>query len=461
MKKRYLIILFLCLGLGIYTAKAQDSKAKKIEAYMQKAHDLGLFKGNVLVVDNGKVVYKAAMGFTDYTETKPLTTAYRFHIGSIAKEFDAVAIMILKDEGKLSLDDKVSKYLPQLPAWSNTISIRNLLQYTSGLPDVKWKTVKSDSANMSDLMHLEKLNFEPGTNYFYNNNNVFLRRRIIEKISGMTFNQFVEQKILQPSGMKNSIVDPDDTTPLFAKGYDKNHKPDPLIYPITGWTAVTLDDFYKWARVISTFKLITPQSTRDILIPAGNNMQSGLGGGTMDGDKLITHTHDGTAMNHQALLVDDITKKRTIILLTNNKNTSLYQFNNALQNILDGKPYDQPTRSILSTFQNKIDSLNGNQIIAFYNILKKTNKDEYGFKDENTLNEIGYYLLRTKKMQDAITVFEYNTTLYPKSWNVYDSLGEAYLTAGDNAKALLSYKKSVELNPDSQAGKAVIKRLEQ
>lgn len=422
-KQAGFILLFLCVVFFNNAVTAQSAKTEKIETYMKRVRELGLFKGNVLVADNGKVVYEAAMGFTDFTEKTLLSTKYRFHIGSIAKEFDAVALMMLKDEGKLSLDDKISKYLPELPAWANTISIRNLLQYTSGLPDVNWNTVKSDADNMANLMQLKKLDFEPGSNYFYNNNNVFLRRRIVEKITGMPFNRFVEQKILAPCGMTNSVIDPDDNTPLFARGYDKNHKPDPVNIPISGWTAVTLQDFYKWALAIADFKLITPQSTRDILIPAGPNSQSGLGGGTMEGNKLLTHTHDGTAYNHQALLTTDVLKGRTVILLTNSKNVSLYQFNGAIQAILDDKPYPKPAKSILITFQSKIDSLTGNQLIAFYNELKKTNFDEYGFDDENTLNDIGYYLLGKKRMTDAIIVFEYDTRLFPKSWNVYDSLG--------------------------------------
>jgi CubicO group peptidase (beta-lactamase class C family) len=458
--KKAIYLLFLFLSIIVNTAKAQSTKTEKIAAYMQRAQELGLFKGNVLVVDKGRIVYEAAMGYTDYTEKTPLTTAYRFHTGSIAKEFDAVALMILKDEGKLNLDDKLSKYLPELPKWADSISIKNLLQYTSGLPDVKWATVKSDTDNMADLMKLKKLNFAPGTDYFYNNNNVFLRRRIVEKISGIPFNRFVKERLLKPCGMNNSVVDADDSTPLFAHAYNQNHTPDAITFPITGWTAVTLDDFYKWSQAIATFKLITPQATRDILTPWGPNRQTGLGISTMDGDKLITHTHDGTAYNYQALLTNDVPKGRTVILLTNSKNESLYQFDSAIQAILDGKPYTKPAKSVSLTFQSKIDSLSGNQLIAFYNELKKTHPDEYGFDDENTLNEIGYYLLGKDRKADAIIVFEYNTRLFPKSWNVYDSLGEAYNDNGDKAKALLNYKKSVELNPESQSGRDIIRQLE-
>jgi CubicO group peptidase (beta-lactamase class C family) len=455
------ILLIISILFAVDNAHAQETMQKKIDDYMTRAHQLGLFSGNVLVADNGKVLYHVAMGFSDATQKTGLTEQYRFHIGSIAKEFDAVAIMMLKEQNRLDLEDKVSKYLPELPAWADSISIKNLLQYTSGLPDVQWKTVKTDADNLADLVKLKNLNSPPGKKYAYNNNNVFLRRRIVEKVSGMAFKRFVEEKILKPSGMNNSLVDPTEPDPLIAKGYDKYFKQDPLTIPISGWTAVTLDDFYKWAQVIADFKLISPASTRAILIPFRPGYQAGLGGGSMDGDKVTGHVHDGTMINHQALLISTPPQGRTVILMTNTKNVSLYNFNTAIQAILDGKPYARPAKSILSTFQNKLDSLNSTQILTFYHILEKNNKEDYGFDDESTLNEIGYYLLGNKRTADAIAIFEFNTKLFPESGNVYDSLGEAYYNQGNKQKALLNYKKSVERNPSNQFAKDMIKKLEE
>lgn len=233
--------IFLLI-LGTATVFAQ-SKATLIDTMIRRTNRLGLFSGNVLVVDNGKTIYKNAIGFTNERRSAALTSQYRFHIGSIAKEFNAVGIMILKEQGKLNLDDKVSKYLPQLPAWANTISIKNLLQYTSGLPDIKWKTVKGDADIMADLLKTDSLNFKPGTSYDYNNMNVFVQRRIIEKITGVPFNRFVIENELKPAGMSTAVVDPVETTPLMAISYNNDLKKGALIYPITGWVAVTLDDF--------------------------------------------------------------------------------------------------------------------------------------------------------------------------------------------------------------------------
>ena len=112
--------------------------------------------------------------------------------------------------------------------------------------------------------------------------------------------------------------------------------------PISGWTAVNLDDFYQWSQSIVNFKIISPESTRFLLIPYSPSKQSGLGSkGQMAGNKIIHYEHDGTARNYQALLVCSPQEGRAIILMTNNKQNNLFDFNTAIQNILDGKPYKQ------------------------------------------------------------------------------------------------------------------------
>ncbi|UOE52349.1 serine hydrolase [Mucilaginibacter sp. SMC90] len=455
--------VFLVVALTVLVAGetlAQRTKAANIDTLVQRANKLGLFNGNVLVVDHGKIIYKAAIGYADAGKTIKLTDQYRFHIGSIAKEFNAVGIMMLQEQGKLSLDDKLSKYLPQLPAWADKIRIINLLQYTSGLPDVKWKTVKSDADNMADLMKVDSLDFEPGKKYAYNNNNVFLQRRIIEKITGISFKQFVEDYELKPAGMNTAIVDPVEQDAHVARSYDNTGKADGLVYPISGWTAVTLDDFYAWANAIDRFKLISPVATREIINGISPGRQSGLGGGSMDNGKMISHIHDGTSLNYQALLVSNAPSGVTIILMTNNKQGNLYSIEKSIEAILANKPYMQVKRSFLDEFSSKLDLMSGDQIISFYNDLKSKRGSEFSFDDENTLNETGYYLMNKKRLADAVTVFEYNTKLFPKSGNVFDSLGEAYYNQGNKPLALMNYKKSLQLDPANDNAKKFITELD-
>jgi D-alanyl-D-alanine carboxypeptidase len=333
------LFVFFAIVLTGTRAFAQKDKAAAIGQYLYKAHQEGLFNGNLLVVDHHKTIFKKAMGYADASKKIPLTLQYRFHIGSIAKEFDAVGIMMLQQQGKLSVNDKVAQFFPELPSWAQKVSVKNLLQYTSGLPDVKWPTVHSDADNWKDLDSLKRLDFEPGSNYAYNNNNTFLRRRIIEKISGISFNQFVLQNILRGAGITNGVIDPSNNDPLIAKSFNNDFKQDDISVPISGWTCLNVDDFYKWGQCINNFCLINPESTRQIITPVADGKQCGLGGGSMQGDRVITHVHDGTAIHYQALLATDATRGRTIIILTNQRQGNVYDIAAAITAILDGKPY--------------------------------------------------------------------------------------------------------------------------
>ena len=341
MSKHHFIttLVFLIAFLIGTPTFAQNDKAALISTFLDKANESGVFNGNILIADGGKVIVRKAIGYADASKKIPLTTQYRFHIGSVAKEFDAVGIMMLQEQSKLSINDKVSKFFPELPAWAKKISIKNLLQYTSGLPDIKYQTVHGDADNWKDLQSLEKLDFDPGSSYAYNNNNTFLRRQIIEKVTSISFNKFVQENMLKAAGIKNGVVDPAVSDSLVARSFNNDFKQDGLEVPISGWTCLTIDDFYKWSQSINNFCLINPISTGEIITPVSTDKQSGLGGGRMKGNKVITHTHDGTALHYQALELTDANKGRTIIILSNQRQGNVYDIAAAIQAILDNKPY--------------------------------------------------------------------------------------------------------------------------
>ncbi|WP_354355280.1 serine hydrolase domain-containing protein [Pedobacter sp. UYP30] len=332
------LVFLICFLIGSRTF-AQNDKAALINTFLDEANKSGVFNGNILIADGGKVIVRKAKGYANASKKIPLTIQYRFHIGSVAKEFDAVGIMILQEQGNLSTNDKVSKFFPELPAWANKISIKNLLQYTSGLPDIKYQTVHSDADNWKNLQSLNKLDFDPGSSYAYNNNNTFLRRQIIAKVTSISFNQFVKQNILKVAGIKNGVVDPTDNDSLVARSFNNDFKQDGLEVPISGWTCLTIDDFYKWSQCINNFCLINPISTSEIITPVTADKQSGLGSGSMKCNKVTTHIHDGTALHYQALELTDATKGRTIIILSNQRQGNVYDIAAAIQAILDNKPY--------------------------------------------------------------------------------------------------------------------------
>ncbi|UOQ64249.1 serine hydrolase [Hymenobacter volaticus] len=461
LKAFQLLLLCLCGLFSVNFSYGQtNSKTVELDSLLKRAHRLGVFNGNVLVAEQGKIIYQQALGQADARPENRLTEACRFHIGSISKEFNAVGIMVLQEQGKLRLEDPISRYLPELPAWAGQVQIRHLLRYTSGVPQSNWREVKGDADNMQRLKQITALDFTPGAKYVYNLNDVYLQRQIIEKITGMSFNDFVQKKLLKPCGIKSGIVDPTAADKLVARAYNNQGVVDELFYPFAGWTALNIHDFYRWSEGINSFKLISPASTQELLQPFARGSQTGLGGGKMEGGRIVSHVHDGTSGNYQALLVSTPPSGTTILLQTNNKQNNLHDIAEIIQALLDGKPYSPITKSFLSTFQRDFEKMDGQQVLALYEKVKNETPTLYGFNKEELLNETGYYLLGQKRPADAVMIFEYNAKLFPTSGNAFDSLGEAYYRQGNKEKALEKYTQALKLSPGLGSAQKMVAELQ-
>ncbi|WP_426473827.1 serine hydrolase domain-containing protein [Chryseobacterium balustinum] len=330
--------IFVILLLSLNTLSAQKEKVNDIDSLLKWYEQAGLFNGNVLVSKNNKVIYSASFGFTDAAKTKKLTPDYRFNIGSITKEFSGVAIMQMQEKGKLKLDDKVSKFIPELPKWANEVRIKDLLQYTSGLPNINWKKITNDKDLFDGLMLIDSLNFKPGTKYDYNNNNIFLRQFIIERLAGMPYKKYAEKFIFKPCKMNSSILTPFENEENIARGFNNYSVPDKADLPVTGGTYLTTADLLKWADCLHKNKIITVKSVYELGQQFNlQETQSALGQAKYKNEKLTAHLHDGRAGNYEAILVSDIDEQFTIILLGNNYNGKVFEISDAISAILKGQ----------------------------------------------------------------------------------------------------------------------------
>ena len=342
-----LFSIFTILLLLTNNIFAQTNEINKIDSIMKYYNQIGAFNGNALVSKNNKIIYNASFGFTDETKTIKLTTDYRFNIGSITKEFSAVALLQMQEQGKLKLNDKISKFIPELPKWANEVAIKDLLQYTSGIPNVNWKSIKNDKDLFDGLMHIEKLDFKPGTNYDYNNNNIFLRQFIVERLTGMNYKTYVEKFIFQLCRMNSSVLTPLKNEENIAKGFNNNLVADKADLPITGGTYLTTIDLLKWSNYLHSKKVINQKSLYEIgqqfNLP---ETQSALGQAKFKNKKLTEHLHDGRVGSYEAILVSDIDEKFTIILLDNNYKGKVFEMSDAIIAILKNQKYNLPDKII-------------------------------------------------------------------------------------------------------------------
>ncbi|MGG5210874.1 serine hydrolase domain-containing protein [Chryseobacterium sp. MIQD13] len=333
-----LFLFFIIPLLSTSTIFSQNNKINQIDSLMKHSNQIGAFNGNVLVSKNNKIIYNASFGFTDATKMKTLTADYRFHIGSITKEFSGVVLMQLQEQGKLKIEDRVSKYIPELPKWANEVTIKDLLQYTSGIPDVNWKKIKNDKDLFDGLQLVDSLDFKPGTKYDYKIYNLFLRQFIVERLTGMSFKTYVEKFIFKPCKMNSSVMTPLENEKNIARGFNNDLIADKEDLPITGATYLTTKDLLKWSDCLQSNKIMSANS----LFELGQHFdlpdtESALGQAKYRNKKLVKHLHDGRAGNYEALLVSDVDENFTIILLGNSHNGKLFEISDAITAILKNK----------------------------------------------------------------------------------------------------------------------------
>ena len=336
MHRYHTLFLFVMLLLLSNRALAQSKTNARIDSLMKQYSQDGTFNGNVLVANNNKVVYNQSFGFTDEAKNEKLTADHRFNLGSITKEFSAVALLQLEEKGKLNLDDKVSKFLPELGNWAKEVTISQLLNYTSGLPNVEWKQIKTDEDLYSGLLQTDSLDFKPGSKYDYNNNNIFLRQFIVNRITGIPFKTYAEKLIFKPCKMNASVLTPFTNEKLIAKGFNNNLVQDKPDLPFTGGTYLTTNDLLKWTKCLHSEKIINKKSLFEIGQQFNQeDTQSALGNVKYKNGTVIEHRHHGRAGSYEALLVSDIDKNFTIILLTNNYNGKVFEISNAISSIVE------------------------------------------------------------------------------------------------------------------------------
>ena len=397
------ILLAGLLLLANYT-KAQQNTAARIDSVMQVAYQRGIFNGNILVTKKGKIIYEKAWGYANGSRKKLLTTDMRFDIGSISKEFNGTGIMILKERGKLSLDDPISKFMPLLPLWAKQVKIRHLISYTSGIPLFDATSSETDSQILANLMALKSLSFEPGSAYIYNHYNVYLQERIIEKVSGLPYANFITQNILVPCGMNNTVVDYPLNGAGMARAFNSEFVESPYAQAMTGWVRLPVTDLYKWTENLHNYKVISKTSFKELAANFAGG-ESSLGSVGFENEDLAWHQHQGSNSNYEALFYSNVKEGITIVMMTNNQQLKVHGIKSAMLAVLRNEAVTVPKKSVYLEIREKVLA-NPDSGLALYRKLKSTGQNQYDFSFEiGDLISTGKYLERRSHFDDAVNVF--------------------------------------------------------
>ncbi len=301
---RFFVIYIFILAIGIFGQTTKPQKTDfipKIENYLADLNQKDEFSGSVLIAKNGKPIFSKAYGFANKELKTPNKIDTKFNLGSINKLFTVLSIGILADEGKLSLNDKIGKHLPNYPNKNarEKVTITHLLTMSSGIGDIfgaKYNsTPKNKIRTTNDYLKLfasSPLAFEPGTSRQYSNGGFLVLGAIIEKVSGQTYYDFVHERIYKPIGMKDTDwFESDKTTPNMAEGYMFSKSQNKRINNVTtrpargssgGGGYSTAPDMLKFANAIESGKFPIPKALsqiKDRMVNSLNNRALRFGGG--------------------------------------------------------------------------------------------------------------------------------------------------------------------------------------
>jgi CubicO group peptidase (beta-lactamase class C family) len=261
---------------------------------------------------NGRVVYEHGYGMANLETATPIKPGTIFHVASVSKQFTAMSIMLLAADGKLSVDDDIRKYIPEIPSYGTTITIRHLLTHTSGLRDqwallgLKRGRFEEDRITEADVMDVvprqRALNFTPGAEYLYSNTGFTLLGVIVKRVSGKTLRDFADERIFKPLGMTSTHFHDDYT--MLVPGRASAYAPVPAGWRVSipnfdvyGATSLftTVGDLLKWeanfdSPVVGTRALLGQMQTRAHLANGDSvNYGFGLTVGTYRGVREIGH----------------------------------------------------------------------------------------------------------------------------------------------------------------------------
>ncbi len=458
-----------------------DSIDVFVKAQMQKRRIPGL---QLAIVKNGKIIKTANYGWANVQDSIPVNDKTVFTINSITKAFTGVAIMQLVEAGKLNLSSLVADYLTDLPDTWNAVTIQQLLSHTSGIPDIVDEEESilispyGEAAAWKQVQALPMV-FKPGEKFSYNQTNYLLLGRIIDKLSGMPFTEFITKEQLQKAGMTKTISAgfgaTKDVIPHAAGGYTYRKgklnnmffSMPPSLQTAAGMSS-TATEMANWIIALQNNRLLKQSGKEQLWAPAklNNGSIAGFGGllnGYAAGWPIIQRTE------HPAAAA--VGGGRSAVLVYPNDQLAII----VLTNLSGGMP-ETFTDEIAGFYIPGMKESNGFGLSPLLKLIR-TELERSGYKNaaeavkkimqanagleltEKEVNDWGYKLTRQNRMKDALEIFKLNVFLYPTSANAFDSLGEIYAELGDTALAIKNYEQSLKLNPQNSNAAEQIKML--
>ena len=466
-----------------FTSNAQEQTNSKdiftkIDNYLTAGSNNG-FSGAISVVKNGEIIINKGYGKSN-KDTKMLNNPNTiFDIGSNTKQFTATAILKLVELEKLKVTDSLNRYFTELPFDKSNITIHQLLTHTAGFsesigPDYSefGKLSEISQKDYFEKLFASNLLSEPGEQYSYSNSGYSILGRIIEIVSGQSYEVFLNEHLFVPAGMlQTGYLLPKWDTKQMSHGYNRNiieMKPTITLYreagsvnwhlKANGGINSTQNDMLLWHKALKTNKILSEDLFKKLTtpyIPMNSKKTHSYGYGWIVNTSVsnaLRLSHSGSNGTYWHTLIwypeEDI-----FITYATNANSSKVESiaYDVAKIILEENYLPKPIENnVYSYIMNYIKENPTNKSNELISLLKENYADD--FTNSRTLNTVGNLIIRfNENLNWAVELFKTNVQLYPKDGNLWDSLGDGYKANNLKEEAIKSYQKAIELGyKDSQ-----------
>lgn len=332
------LLLLLSIIFSSCSTTSSLSVEQSVDAVMKEYNSINVPGASVLVMKNDSIVFKKAYGYADVTDKRLVTTATNFRLASITKQFTAMSILLLAERGKLSLDDKLTTFFSDFPSYGKEITVRHLLNHTSGLVDYESlipdsQTVQVLDADCLKLMYtVDSLYFPAGSKYQYSNTGYALLALTVEKVSGMRFADFLKKNIFDVVGMPMTVAYENGISTVANRAYGHSLTDSGWIQTDQSVTSAVLGDggiysnveeMARWISALWNYQLI-PQKTQqqtwsDATLNDGTPIDYGIGW-HIETYKGIRHPHHGGSTRGFRNHILVFPEQRLMVIILTNRN---------------------------------------------------------------------------------------------------------------------------------------------
>jgi len=471
-------LAFPLLALNSFGARAAGpvpGVAERTRTYLAGLARNDDLSGVVLIARNGKPLFVQAYGYANLADHVPNRVDTKFNMASMGKMFTAVAIMQLVEAGKVSLQAKVGRYLPDYPnaAVRDQVTVEQLLTHSSGMGnfwaqiDAKAKDKYVDVSDYVPLFADEKLAFEPGKGFLYSNNGYTVLGLIIEKASGQTHFDYVREHIYKPSGMlATDAYTLNEPVPGLATGYSRDlARPGRIVSNLfvntfkggpAGGSYTTAGDLLRFSNALAEHKLLnaadTDLMTRGKVDYGARRYGYGFSEESVNGHRLIGHGGGNTGIADELQIYADL--GYTVVILTNGDVENFWDIQNFIKRELMGP---SPQSRSYDYTRNLIDIA----VAHGYGTALKTLESDatHPAVRGSVMEQVGYKFLWQDKVTAAVALFRLYTVALPQDAYGWLGLGKADERAGDRAGALVAYRRYLASEADDAEIKARVAKL--